>query len=97
MPDARAVDPDPHPDDAIGRYIAATGPVYGALTRLVGQVSLLLLLPVDLRHGHASAAMAQTLVKETEAALAALPVPATAGRHHWVLCQALERLSDVLN
>ncbi len=97
MPDASAARPDLHRDDAIARYLAAAGPVYGALTRLVGQVSLLLLLSADRRLGHASTAAAQTLAKETEAALAALPVPAAAGRHHWMLSQAMARLSDVLN
>jgi len=96
MPDASAARLDPHRDDAIARYLAATGPVYGALTRLVGQVSLLLLLSADRRLGHASTAAAQALAKETEAALAALPVPAAACRHHWMLSQALDRLRDVL-
>lgn len=96
MPDASAARPDPHPDDTVARYLAATGPVYGALTRLVGQVSLLLLLSADRRLGQTGAAAAEALVQETEAALAALPVPAAACRHHWMLCQAMERLSDVL-
>lgn len=97
MPDASAACHDPHPDDALARYLAATGPAYGALTRLVGQLSLLLLLSADRRFGHAGAAAAQTLAQETEAALAALTVPAVACRHHWMLGQALDRLSNVLD
>jgi hypothetical protein len=98
MPEAGTVHPDsdPHPDDAVARYLAATGPVYRMLTTLVGQLSLLLLLSADRTLGQASAATAQTLVQETEAILATLPVPAMAGRHHWLLGQALDRLSDVL-
>lgn len=96
MPAASAARHDPHPGDAIARYLAATGPVYGALTRLVSQLSLLLLLSADRRPGHTGAAAAQTLAQETEAALAALPVPVAVGRHHWMLRQAMDRLSDVL-
>jgi hypothetical protein len=96
MPDTSTVRPDPHPDDAIARYLAATGPIYRMLTTLVGQMSLLLLLSADRRLGQARAATAQTLAKESEAALATLAVPAAAGRHHWLLSQALDRLSDVL-
>lgn len=98
MPVASADRHDPHPGDAIARYLAATGPVHGALIRLVGQVSLLLLLPADRRLGHAGAAAAQTLATEAETALAALPVPvpAAAGRHHWMLSQALDSLNVVL-
>jgi hypothetical protein len=94
MPDARAVRPDPHPDDAIARYLAATDPVYRMLTTLVGHVSLLLLLSTDRTLGQASAA--RSLAMEAEAMLATLPVPAMAGRHHWMLSQALDRLNDVL-
>lgn len=96
MPDASAAHHDPHPGETIARYLAATGPVYGALTRLVGQLSLLLLLSADRRLGHTGAVAAQTLAQETKAALAALPVPAAVGRHHWMLSQAMDRLSDVL-
>lgn len=96
MPDASAARHDPHPGDAIARYLAATGPVYGALTRLVSQVSLLLLLSDDRRLSYTGAAAARTLAQETETALAALPVPAAVGRHHWMLSQAMDRLSQVL-